>query len=600
MRAPTNPLPNMGTPTTRAAEFRDVLFGAKTRVLVADGAMGTMLLARRALVNRSLDELNLSLPALVRDVHQEFLRAGAEILETNTFGANRARLAAFGFGDRVRAVNQAGVRIAREAAREQAFIAGAVGPLGVRLEPYGRVSREEARVLFREQTDALVYAGVDLLVLETFQDLGELEQAVLAARESAGAETVVIAEVSPEEDGRLADGTPVAEFARRMEEWPVDAIGLNCGSGPAAMLAAIEGMAGYTSKPVSAMPGVGARVSAEYMARVAGRFLRAGVRIVGGCCGVTPEHIRAMAGEVRAGERGEAASVRSLTVAVPGEAAETERGVETEETARLEEEVRRAETEETVRGEETVKAAVAVVDRSGLGAKLSSRTFVTLVEIAAPRGVDAGREIELARRAKELGVDAVVVVDGRGARLSAAVTCQLIAQQAGIEAVLPVRSGGIGELLSAHAMGIRNLLCDSSGLAQMVRQVNLGLDWGGNALGSRTELLAGVWVNPAEEELPPLEGAEFVVTRPVYNVDMLERFLDRCGLPAIVGVRPLTSLRDVEYTMHELGVAVPAEIAARMAVDPAEGIAIAREMVERVRARAAGVYWSAPFTGELH
>jgi methionine synthase / methylenetetrahydrofolate reductase(NADPH) len=572
MRAPTTLLPT--APHNRAAEFREAMLA---RPLVADGAMGTMLLARRALVNRSLDELNLSLPALVRDVHQEFLRAGTEILETNTFGANRVRLEAFGHGEKVRAVNQAGVRIAREAAREQAFIAGAVGPLGARLAPYGPVSLEGARALFREQTDALVYAGVDLLVLETFQDLRELEQAVLAARESAGAEMVVIAQVSVEEDGRLADGTPAAEFARRLEQWPVDAIGLNCGPGPAATLEAIERMGPHTSKALSAMPSAGARVSPEYMARVAERFLRAGVRIVGGCCGVTPEHIRAMAGEVRGfvGETDRSLAVAAQLGAVMGD-----------------EEVRAAVLDTT--------AEKAAAEKSGLSAKLNEKRFVTLVEIATPRGVDAAREIDLARRAKDLGADAVVVADGRGARLSAAVTCQLIAQQAGIEAVLPVGAGGIRELLGAHAMGIRNLLCDSAGITHIVRQLNLGLDGGGNPLGSRTALLAGVMVNPGEVELLPLEGAEFVVTSPVYDPEMLERFLDRCRLPVIVGVRPLTSLRDAEFMMHERGVTVPAEIVARVAAGSDEGVAIARELVERVRARVAGVYWNAPFNGELH
>jgi homocysteine S-methyltransferase len=580
-------------PQSRAAEFREALL---TRRLVADGAMGTMLLARRALVNRSLDELNLSLPALVRDVHQDHLRAGAEILETNTFGANRPRLAAFGFGDRVRAVNQAGVRIAREAARDQAFVAGAIGPLGMAMEPLGSVSAEAARAFFREQIDALVSVGVDLLMLETFRDLEELHQAVLAARESAGPDMVVIAHLSVEEDGALADGTVPEEFTRRMDEWPVDAIGLNCCSGPSAMLETIERMIPHTSKPLSAMPNAGLPVAGEYslspdyMARYAARFLRAGVSIVGGCCGVTPEHIRAIAAEVRE---------------FPHEA--PERVVTVQERA-------------PVAALQNLLAA----QKSRLGEKLSSGSFVTLAEIQAPRGVDASGTIEQARQAKNSDVDAVVVRDGPGARLSAAMTCQTIERQAEIETVLPIRARGrsmtelVSEILGVHAAGIRNVLClgaDSLGLVHLVNRLNRGLDLGGNALGSQTTLLVGVTVNPAasdpEEELRRFEamvgaGAEFAVTEPVFDGDVLEAFLKRMEpqrVPVIVGIRALLSFRDAEATIHERRVPVPAALIARMSTAEtegaarAEGMAIARELAERVRGIAAGVYWNGETMG---
>ena len=261
----------------RIAEFREVLAAG---ALTADGAMGTMLASRGVFGSRCLDELNLSLPALVRDVHQEYLRAGAQIIGTNTFGANRLRLEAFGFGDKVGAINQAGARIAREAARavalekaavekaalEQpalekqaleaaAFIAGVIGPLGVRLEPFGPATPAQARSVFREQMDALVESGVDLLVLETFQDLTELHQAILAAREAAGLAMVVVVHVSVEEDGSLACGAPVSEFAACLEEWPVDVIGVNCSSGPRVVLETARKVAGWTTKPLSIMPG---------------------------------------------------------------------------------------------------------------------------------------------------------------------------------------------------------------------------------------------------------------------------------------------------------------------------------------------------------
>ena len=279
---------------TRAAEFREAL---GSRILVADGAMGTMLYQKGVFINRCYDELNLSLPALVRDVHQEYIKAGSEILETNTFGANRKRLAAYGFAEKLRLINQAGVRIAREAARDQAFVAGTVGPLGIRLEPLGPTSFEEARAIFREQIEALVEAGIDLLILETFRDSNEIREAIFAAREVAGDELAIIAQVSIEDDCRLRDGTTVEDFTRRLDEWPVDVIGLNCSSGPKVMLEAIEKMVGFTKKPLSAMPNAGLPAtvegrniylcSPEYMAQYARRFLMAGVRIVGGCCGTT-------------------------------------------------------------------------------------------------------------------------------------------------------------------------------------------------------------------------------------------------------------------------------------------------------------------------
>ena len=598
---------------TRAAEFREIF---EQRVWVADGAMGTMLYAKGAFIHRCFDELNLSLPALVRDVHQEYLRAGAELIETNTFGANRKRLATFGFADKVRLINRAGVRIAREAARDQAFVAGAAGPLGVRLEPLGSTSPEEARSIFREQIEALVEAGVDCLMLETFRDMNEIRAAVLAAREAAGPELVIAAHLSIEDDGRLQDGTSIEDFTRGLDGLPVDAIGLNCSSGPRVMLETIEKMAAYTPKPLSALPNAGlpAEVdgrniylcSPEYMAHYAARFLEAGSRIVGGCCGTTPEHIREIGNEVRKLEL-----PRTATVIVKDPPVKVER---------LEK--------------------IPVAEKSRLGAKLASGKFVTLVEILPPRGPDASQEIAGAKRCKEAGIDCVNVPDGpRGsARLSAQVTCQLMQQEAGIEPVLhfSCRDRNIvgiqSELLGAHMVGIRNLICitgdpprmgvyrdatavfdvDSIGLANIVNNLNHGLDLGGNPLGSRTSMLLGVAVNPGsfnlEEELRRFEakvkaGAEFAVTQPLFDVDLLVAFLARTrefAIPVIAGVWPLTSFRNAEFLVNELRVPVPQAYLDRMrrAESPeaaeAEGLAIAREIVERVRPIAAGVQVSSP------
>ncbi len=599
---------------TRAAEFRETF---DQRIWVADGAMGTMLYSKGAFINRCYDELNLSLPALVRDVHQEYVRAGAEIIETNTFGANRKRLASFGFAEKVRLINRAGVRIAREAARDQAFVAAAIGPLGVRLEPLGSTSFEEAKSIFLEQMEALVEAGVDALMLETFRDMNEVRAAVEAARQAAGDEMVLMAHLSIEDDGRLQDGTSTEDFTRMLDQMPVDVIGLNCSSGPKVMLETIEKMVAYTRKPLSAMPNAGLPASvdgrniylcsAEYMAHYAARFLRAGARIVGGCCGTTPDHIKEMLGEVRSLQPVQRAA--AVLVVEPSKPKAMEK--------------------------------VPVANKSRLGAKLAAGEFVAFVEILPPRGVDASKEVAGARLCKAAGIDCINVPDGprASARLSAQVTCHLIQQEAGIEAVLHFccRDRNIlgiqSELLGAHAMGVRNLICitgdpprmgvypdatavfdvDSIGLTSIVNHLNHGQDLGGNPMGSQTALLLGVGADPGslniDEELRRFEGkvkagAEYVVTQPVFDLGLLEAFsrrIEQYGLPIVAGIWPLTSFRNAEFMVNELRVPVPQDFMDRMrnASDAeaakAEGIAIAREMVARVRPLVAGVQLSAPF-----
>jgi methionine synthase / methylenetetrahydrofolate reductase(NADPH) len=607
----------MGVTTfqNRSAEFKDALLN---RILVADGAMGTALYAKGIFLNRCYDELNLSLPALIRDVHQDYLRAGAQILETNTYGANRKRLAGFGFAEKLRQINQAGVRIAKEVAQDQAFVAGAVGPLGVRLEPLGPVSFVEARELFREQVTALVEAGVDLIILESFRDLDELREAVLAVREAAGREMPLIAQVAIEDDGTLEDGTSAANIALALTQWPVDVIGLNCSSGPRALLEAIEAMAPHTTKPLSVMPNAGLPVtvdgrnlylcSPEYMAQYSRRFLEAGAKIVGGCCGTTAAHIKEIRNEAR-----------SFQPTGHAHAAQVE----------------------DAREAPHAQPKIPVRERSGLGAKLAAGQFVTFVEILPPKGVDAAKEISGAKLCKDAGIDCINVPDGprASARLSAQVACQLIQQHAGIEAVLHFccRDRNIlgiqSELLGAHAGGLRNLICitgdpprmgtypdatavfdvDSIGLIRIANNLNQGLDLGGNPMGSQTSLLIGAGANPGsvhmDEEIRRVEkkveaGAEYFVTQPVFDLRLLEEFLERTAqfkIPVIAGIWPLTSLRNAEFMVNELRVPVPDEYMNRMrGVDSAEaaraaGIEIAREMVGRVRPLTAGVQVSAPF-----
>ncbi len=603
------------TAASKAAEFRRQLAG---RVLVADGAMGTMLYTKGVFINRCYDELNVSSPAVVREVHEEYVKAGAEILETNTFGANRVRLAAYGFAEKLKAINYAGVQIAREAARDQAFIAGSMGPLGVRIEPLGPTSFAEAREAFREQAEALLDAGVDLLVLETFANINEIREAILAAREAAGSEMVIVAQVTIDDFGNMPDGTETAAFTHKLDEWPVDVIGLNCSAGPKVMLETIEKMAACTHKPLSAMPNAGhpATVegrkiylcSPEYMAQYARRFIWAGVKIIGGCCGTTPEHIQLIRSEVRSLQPGH----RKL-----------------------------AATVEEPKTKAQAMAKVPLAEKSRLGAKLAAGRFVSFVEILPPRGVDASKEIEGAKLCAAAGIDCINVPDGprASARMSAQVTCQLIQQQAGIEAVLHFccRDRNIlgiqSELLGAHAVGIRNLICitgdpprmgtypaatavfdvDAIGLTNIVNNLNHGLDIGGNPMGSQTRLVIGVGANPGslnlDEEVRRFEwkvqaGAEYVVTQPVFDLDLLERFLKRIGhvkIPLIAGIWPLISYRNAEFMVNELRVPVPEEYMARMRraskAEKArrEGVAIAQEMVQRVRNMVQGVQLSAPF-----
>jgi methionine synthase / methylenetetrahydrofolate reductase(NADPH) len=601
--------------STKSPELRATL---ARRALVADGAMGTMLYAKGVFINRSFDELNLSTPALISEVHRQYVEAGAEIVETNTYGANRTRLTPYGLGEKVAAINEAGVRLAREAAGEAVFVAGSMGPLGARIAPIGRIAFPEARDVFLEQATALIEAGVDLLILETFSDLHELDAALQAARQAAGADFPIVAQVTIDDAGALRDGTDTETFTRQLDRWPADAIGLNCSAGPKVMLETIERMAGLTSKALTAMPNAGHPVrlegrslylcSPEYMAQYARRFLDAGVRIIGGCCGTTPEHIK----QVRAETRSLQPEHRRLEVAVP---------------------VAEAVAQSLPK--------VPVAEKSKLGAKLAQGTFVAFVEILPPRGVDAGREIAGSRLCAQNGIDCINVPDGprASARMSAQVACQIIQQQASIEAVLHFccRDRNIlgiqSELIGAHAAGIRNLICitgdpprmgsypeatavfdvDSIGLVGIVENLNRGLDIGGNPIGSRTSLLIGVGANPGavnlDEEIRRFErkveaGAEFAVTQPVFDLCLLEQFLRRIEhlrMPLIAGIWPLTSLRNAEFMVNELRVPVPRDYLERMrradSADKArdEGVSIAREMVRMIRPMVRGVQLSAPF-----
>jgi len=583
------------------------------RVLVCDGAMGTMLYSRGVFINKSFDALNLSDPGLVEAVHREYANAGADILETNTFGANRIKLGSFGIADRLRDINVEGVRIARRAAGDTAFVAGALGPLGIRIEPWGKTGVDEARAYFAEQAAALIEGGVDLFVLETFRDLNEIGAAIDAVRSLS--DLPIVAQMTTEEDGNTLDGTPPERFAPELERRGATLVGVNCAVGPAPMLDTIERMEAVTRVRLSAQPNAGKPrdvegrniylCSPEYMASYARRFILHNVGIVGGCCGTTPEHIRQIKAAV-------------LGVGRPSAAPPAPRS-------------------DRVHVRSPIMAPPVPRDqKSRLARELGRGAFVLGVELLPPRGFEAEPAIQRARELKRYGVDIVNIPDGlrAGARLSALSLAVLIEQQAGIEALLHYSCrdrnllGIQSDLLGAHAMGLRNLLLitgdpgrvgdypdatavfdvDSIGLTNLVTRLNHGGDVGGQAIGAPTAFHVGVSVNPAasnqDEELRRFAykveaGAEFVVTRPVFDVAGFERFLQRiesARLPLVAGVFPFESARNAEFVANEVpGVRVPDELMERMRradgaeAAAAEGIAIAREIALALRGMTQGL-----------
>lgn len=592
------------------------------QVVVFDGAMGTMLYARGVFINQCYDELVLRSPDLVRDVHAAYAKAGAEVLETNTFGANRTKLAQYGLEGQVEAINRRAAELAREAVGENRLVAGAVGPLGVRLEPYGPTSREDARAIFAEQMRALVAGGADCFVLETFGDLEELQQAILAARE-VNPSAPVIAQATIGPDLRTAFGATPEDVARALDRWDVDVIGLNCSVGPQTILEAIERMATVTDRKLSAQPNagmprdVGGRsmymASPEYMASYARHLVQAGAKIVGGCCGTTPEHIKAMAEGIRPLAPRTRVQV-GTTAEWPAEGAA-----------------------------QSGRDPVPLAERSRLGAKLAAGHFVTSVEIVPPRGIDTTKLEQDAALLAKAGVDAINVPDGpRAQSRMGAIATSLIIERHGIEAVTHYACrdrnllGMLSDLLGASALGLRNLLLitgdppkmgpypdatavfdiDAIGLTNLVSKLNRGLDPGKNPIGDPTRFVIGVGVNPVaidpEQELRRFHwkveaGAEYAITQPVFDPAQLERFLESIQdvrIPVIAGIWPLVSARNAEFLANEVpGVTVPDEVLHRMrrasekskehAV--AEGIQIAREALERVRGVVQGVQVSAPF-----
>jgi methionine synthase I (cobalamin-dependent)/5,10-methylenetetrahydrofolate reductase len=605
----------------------DKLFADGT--VLCDGAMGTMLYTGGVFINRSYDELNVTQPETVRAVHEQYLQAGAEIIETNTFGANRFRLERYGLRDKVGEFNRAGAAIARqcvEAIREkqgtEAFVAGAVGSLGLRLEPLGKTSLDEARAAFAEQIVALTEGGVDLLILETMMSIDEAEQAVLAAREVAPQLKVVVL-FTVDEEANCLDGTSPEFAAQRMTAIGADAVGCNCSMGPATVLTVVERMRAATSLPIVAMPNAGMPrniegrniylTSPEYMGSFARKFVRAGASWVGGCCGTTPAHTRAMR-----------SALRAMVAQDAGETA-----------------VANAPATVSTSARELSIEPLPLSERSRVGERIANGEFVTMVEIVPPKGFDCSKELAGAALLADRGVHAINVPDSprASARMSAQSLCVQIQQKIGIETILhyTCRDRNVlsiqSDLLGAASIGLKNILCltgdppkmgnypdatavfdvDAIGLVNIVHGLNQGLDIGRNAIGGSAGFTISVAANPG---VPDIEhevrrfaykveaGAEFCITQPVFDLKLLEDFLRRIEgfrIPVVAGIWPLTSLRNAEFMKNDLRVSMPDEILARMAgaVDKeaalAEGVAIAREMLASVRGAVQGVQVSAPF-----
>lgn len=583
--------------------------------LLFDGSTPTVLYERGVFINRSFDEANTAAPDLVQSIHKEFVKAGAQVLTTNTWAANRIKLQGYGLAEQLREINLAGARLARQALEgEPGWVAGCMGPLGVRIEPWGPTSFEEARGYFREQAEALAEGGVDLFVLESFGDLNEIQQAILAIHEAT--DLPVVAMMTPNDEGQTLYGTEPEWYIRKLAEWGADVVGVNGGNGPAPLLDLLRRFKAVTDKPVILQPSAGLprvvdgrllyMASPEYLGEFARQALLLGAQSVGGCAGTTPAHTRAM----KAALRQDQAFFDSRP-------------------------------EPVVRDLDAPSTTMPFGKRSAFSGKLSRGRFVTTIELVPPKGATMEKVLEKARRAKAFGADAINIPDGPRAmaRMSALATALLIEQEVGIEAILHYACrdrnllGMQSDLLGASALGLRNLLAitgdppklgpypqatavfdvDAIGLVNILARLNSGFDLGGSPIGASTSFSIGVGANPAAPDLEREHtrfkykveaGAEWAITQPVFDTDSLFRFLDfsrTFGIPVLAGIWPLKSLRNAEFMANEVpGVIVPRQVLERMARWSAaddqlkEGLSIAREIIEKVRPAVQGLQVAAP------
>jgi len=616
------------TPVPRPRAGRDLLARLAAGPVVADGAMGTMLYAKGVYINRSYDEVNLTSPELVEAVHREYLRAGAEVLETNSFGANPVKLGRHGLEEKTEEINLRAAQIARGVAGEGAVVLGAMGPLGIRMEPWGPTSLEEAEGFYRRQVRALLAGDVDGFILETFGDLTEIHAALRACKAEAP-HLPVVAQMTVDREGVGLYGTRPEDFGARLDAWGADVIGVNCSVGPQVMLGVLERLRAVTKKPLSVQPNAGPPrevdgrtmflCTPDYLEKSARRFLEVGASLLGGCCGTTPDHIRALSKAVR---RGKAVAV-GAPVAPPPAAA--------------------GAAAVPVPAPAAGVTPPALAERSAFGRALAQGTFPLLVELLPPRGCDLEPVLSKAKRCAALGITAINIPDGAraAAKMSPLALAVRIQREAGVEAVLHTCCrdrnllGLQADLLGASALGVRNLLLitgdppilgdypeatavfdlDAIGLVNVASRLNRGQDLAGNATGPSAGFVLGVGLNPTATNLDrEIErwrwkvdaGAEYAITQPVFDADALFRFLDRIPggrtIPILAGIWPLQSVRNAEFLATEVpGVSVPDAVRARLAAVPDAdgqrrvGAEIAVEMAERIRDRVQGFQLSLPF-----
>ncbi len=603
----------MNTVDSRRLRFRAALNSPEC--LLFDGALATQLYERGIFINRSFDEVNISNPDMVSELHREYLIAGAQILTTNTWAANYIKLKTYGLEERMGEINCAGAKLARSIAGTTAWVAGCMGPLGIRIEPWGPTSFQQTKELFADQAKALIDGGVDLFVLEGFGDLNEIREAIAAVRQLG--EYPIVAMMSTNDEGQSLYGTEADWFAHKLDEWGADVVGINGGNGPAPMLEILKKLKAGTSKPIVLQPNAGLprivdgralyMASPEYMGEFARNALQLGARILGGCSGTTPAHIRVMAGAQRQGRAFD--SSRDIHV---------------------------GETHNTV-----LNHVESNEQKSNWSQKIANKEFVTCVELLPPKGLDISKMLEKSRACKAAGVDAINIPDGprASARMSALATACLIEREVGIETVLHYACrdrnllGIQSDLLGAAGLGLKNILCvtgdppkmgpypnatavfdiDAIGLVNMVTRLNSGYDLGGSSIGRPTVTSVGVGANPvAPDPAREMErfkykveaGAQWAITQPVFELDSMFRFLEfaaQFNISIIAGIWPLVSIRNAEFMANEVpGVYVPVSVLDRMRrcktaeEQKQEGLLIAQELVFKLKSSVQGLQISAP------
>jgi methionine synthase I (cobalamin-dependent)/5,10-methylenetetrahydrofolate reductase len=590
-------------------------------ILIGDGAMGTILYSHGVFLNACFEELNLNNQALIKRVHDSYVAAGVDFIETNTFGGNEFKLGKFGLADKVEQINAEGVSVARRsaAARNDVLVAGAMGPLGFSVEPIGQLTRRQAFDAFAKQAGALKKGGVDFLLLETFTDPNELLIAIEAVQST---ELPIVAQMTVNEQQETIYGQKVQDVIRLIGGHDaVTAVGLNCSVGPAEMLSSLELIRDVTEKPISIQPNAGLprqidgrmlyMCTPEYMAEYAKRFFEKGARIIGGCCGTTPEHLKEIVKAVRPLHKATAVKPEKITASI-------ERPIAIGQKPK------------------------SLAEKSRLGHKLATGQKVTMIELTPPRGVDISGVLEKVQQCAAAGIDAINIPDGPRAssRLSPMITAVKIQQSANIEAILHVccRDRNIiglqSDMLGAYAIGLRNVLLitgdppklgeypdatavfdlDSIALTRLVANLNMGIDIGSNAISPPTALTIAVGANPVSADLPrEIErfkrkvdaGAEYAITQPIFDAASLLNFIEATKgykIPIVAGIWPFSSFKNAEFMANEVpGVVVGKDLLERMSKAATRsdgiklGVEIAQEIIEDIKDYVAGFAVSAPF-----